>query len=74
MIVDPGPANIAKKTRTFVETLKGKLWLFYLPPYSPDRNSDDLVWMQLKAGTVGRIVVISRDDGFVSTVRTMLMA
>jgi predicted NACHT family NTPase len=28
MIVDPGPANIAKKTITFVETLKGKLWLF----------------------------------------------
>jgi hypothetical protein len=31
-IVDP---LIAKKTRTFVETLKGKSRLFYLPPYAP---------------------------------------
>jgi transposase len=38
LIVDRGPAHIAKKTRTFVESLKGKLRLFYLPPYSPDRN------------------------------------
>jgi transposase len=57
-----GEAPIAKKTRTFVETLKGKLRLFYLPPYSPDRNPDELVWKHLKADTVGRMVVISRDD------------
>jgi transposase len=62
LIVDRGPAHIAKKTRTFVETLKGKLRLFYLPPYSPDRNPDELVWKHLKADTVGRMVVISRDD------------
>jgi transposase len=62
LIVDRGPAHIAKKTRTFVETLKGKLRLFYLPPYSPDRNPDELVWKHLKTDTVGRMVVISRDD------------
>ena len=62
LIVDRGPAHIAKKTRTFVETLKGKLRLFYLPPYSPDRNPDELVWKHLKADTVGRMVVIGRDD------------
>jgi hypothetical protein len=55
-------ADVAKKTRTFVETLKGKLRLFYLPPYSPDRNPDELVWKHLKTDTVGRMVVISRDD------------
>jgi hypothetical protein len=32
LIVDRGPAQIAKKTRTFVETPKGKLRLLYLPP------------------------------------------
>jgi transposase len=47
LIVDRGPAHIAKKTRTFVESLKGKLRLFYLPPYSPDRNPDELVWSVL---------------------------
>ncbi|MGB6699683.1 MAG: transposase [Methylocella sp.] len=35
LIVDCGPAHIAKKTRAFVESLKGKLRLFYLPPYAP---------------------------------------
>ena len=38
LIVDRGPAHRAKKTKAFVETLGGKLRLFFLPPYSPDRN------------------------------------
>jgi DDE superfamily endonuclease len=37
LIVDRGPAHRAKKTQAFVETLGGKLRLFFLPPYSPDR-------------------------------------
>jgi DDE superfamily endonuclease len=36
LIVDCGPAHIAKKTSAFVESLKGKLQLFYLPPYAPE--------------------------------------
>jgi transposase len=63
LIVERGPAHIAKKTRTFVDSQKGKLQLFYLPPYSPDRNPDELVWKHLKADTVGRMAVTSR-DGF----------
>jgi hypothetical protein len=51
-----------EEKRTFVESLKGKLRLFYLPPYSPDRNPDELVWKHLKADTVGRMVVIGPDD------------
>ena len=62
LIVDHGPAHIAKMTKAFVESLNGRLRLFYLPPYSPDRNPDELVWKHLKADTVGRMVVISRDD------------
>ncbi len=54
LIVDRGPAHRAKKTKAFVETLGGKLRLFFLPPYSPDRNPDELVWKHLKADTVGR--------------------
>lgn len=38
LIVDRGPAHRAKKTRAFVATLGVKLKLFFLPPYSPDRN------------------------------------
>lgn len=62
LIVDRGPAHVAKKTRAFVESLNGALQLFYLPPYSPDRNPDELVWKHLKADTVGRMVVTGKDD------------
>src|SRR6516165_123803 len=60
LIVDRGPAHRAKKTKAFVETLGGKLRLFFLPPYSPDRNPDELVWKHLKADTVGRMVVTDK--------------
>ena len=62
LIVDRGPAHRAKKTKAFVETLGGRLKLFFLPPYSPDRNPDELVWKHLKADTVGRMVVTSKAD------------
>jgi len=62
LIVDRGPAHRAKKTKAFVETLGGKLRLFFLPPYSPDRNPDELVWKHLKADTVGRSAIQSYAD------------
>jgi transposase len=62
LIVDRGPAHIAKKTKAFVAGLGGRLRLFYLPPYSPDRNPDELVWKHLKADTVGRTSITSLDD------------
>jgi len=62
LIVDRGPAHIAKKTRAFVESLNSKLRLFYLPPYSPDRNPDELVWKHLNADTVGRMAISDKED------------
>ena len=62
LIVDPGPAHIAKKAKAFVAGLGGKLRLFYLPPYSPDRNPDELVWKHLKSDTVGRTSITCLDD------------
>ena len=62
LIVDRGSAHCSKKTRAFVETLGGRLKLYYLPPYSPDRNPDELVWKHLKADTVGRMVVTGKGD------------
>ena len=35
LIVDRGPAHIAKKTKAFVESLNGALRLFYFPPTRP---------------------------------------
>jgi transposase len=71
LVVDRGPAHRAKKTQAFVETLGGKLRLFFLPPYSPDRNPDELVWKHLKADTVGRMAVTGKDD-FKAKVRSSM--
>jgi transposase len=57
LIVDRGPAHVAKKTKVFVAGLGGSLRLFYLPPYAPDTNPDELVWKHLKADTVGRTAI-----------------
>src|SRR5450755_4315498 len=62
LIVDRGPAHIAKQTKAFVGSLNGRLRLFYLPPYSPDRNPDELVWKHLKADTVGRMAITHKAD------------
>ena len=62
LIVDRGPAHIAKKTRAFVDSQHGRLRLFFLPPYSPDRNPDELVWKHLKADTVGRMTITDEAD------------
>src|ERR1035437_9218947 len=71
LIVDRGPAHIAKQTKAFVGGLNGRLRLFYLPPYSPDRNPDELVWKHLKADTVGRMAITSKDD-FKAKVRSSM--
>jgi transposase len=71
LIVDRGPAHIAKKTKAFVASLNGKLRLFYLPPYSPDRNPDELVWKHLKADTVGRMAIADKAD-FKTKVRSSM--
>jgi transposase len=39
-----------------------RLRLFFLPPYSPDRNPDEVVWKHLKADTVGRMVTTNGAD------------
>jgi transposase len=71
LIVDRGSAHRAKKTQAFVAATGGKLQLFYLPPYSPDRNPDELVWKHLKADTVGRMVTTSKADFKAKVVSSM---
>jgi transposase len=72
LILDRGPAHISKKTKAFVATLKDKLRVFYLPPYSPDRNPDELVWKHLKSDTVGRMVTTNKADFKGHVVSSML--
>ena len=72
LILDRGPAHISKKTKAFVATLNGKLKIFYLPPYSPDTNPDELVWKHLKSDTVGRMVTTDKADFKSHVVSSML--
>jgi transposase len=73
LIVDRGPAHVAKKTKAFVATVGDRLRLIYLPPYSPDRNPDELLWKHLKADTVGRATIASLDD-FRQKVRSSMLS
>jgi transposase len=62
LIVDGHPTHKAVKTRQFVESLKGKLRLFFLPGYSPDLNPDELVWNNLKSQGTGKRMITGPDQ------------
>lgn len=61
LIVDGHPAHKAKVVKRFVEKQEGALELYYLPPYSPELNPDELVWNDLKNKALGRKVIPSRE-------------
>lgn len=54
LIVDGHPSHRAKSVKTYVDGLRGRLKLFFLPPYSPELNPDELVWNDVKNNAVGR--------------------
>ncbi len=62
LIVDGHPAHRAKLVKTYVESTRGMLRIFYLPPYSPELNPDELVWNDVKNNGVGRTVVYGPQD------------
>lgn len=47
-VVDSHPIHKAKLVMEYVNSLKGQLKLFYLPPYSPQLNPGELVWTHVK--------------------------
>ncbi len=61
LIVDGYPAHRSKKAKAFIESVGGEIELFFLPPYSPELNPDELAWNVLKNGIVGRSTV--KDKG-----------
>lgn len=62
LVVDGHPTHKAAKTLRYAESTDGKLRLFFLPPYSPDLNPDELVWNDLKNNGVGRMVIVGPDQ------------
>jgi transposase len=57
LIVDGHPAHKAKMVRRFVDSVKDRFRLFYLPPYSPELNPDERVWNDLKNNAIGKQVI-----------------
>ena len=47
LIVDNYIIHRSKKTRRALEKLDGKVVLYFLPPYSPDYNAIERVWLDL---------------------------
>ncbi len=61
LVLDGHPVHKARLVQEFVKAQKGRLKLFYLPPYSPHQNPDEQVWAHVKR-SVSRRLVQSKDD------------
>jgi transposase len=54
LVVDGHPAHKANLVKEYVQSLKGKLELHFLPPYAPDLNPDEFVWSYMKSNGVSK--------------------
>src|ERR1700719_2513170 len=62
LVVDGLPAHKAKSVHRFVHQVKARLRLFFLPPYSPEINPDELVWNDVKNHGVARTLIRAPRD------------
>lgn len=61
LIVDGHPVHKSAAVSRFVASTKGRLQIFYLPPYSPELNPDEQVWNHLKNHGVGKQSIAGPD-------------
>jgi len=54
LILDGHPSHHAKVTAEYVQSLCGKLEMYFLPPYAPDLNPDEFVWNHMRIKGCGR--------------------
>jgi transposase len=62
LIVDAHTAHTAKSVMQFVESIKDRFRLFFLPPYSPELNPNERVWNDVKNNAVGRQKITSPEN------------
>ncbi len=62
LIVDNHRAHRSKKVTKWVDSMKGKIELFFLPAYSPELNPDEMLNQDVKANAVGRRRPKSKDS------------
>jgi hypothetical protein len=51
-----------KKVREFVATMKGKICIFILPPYTLDLNPDELVWNYIRQTGTARMPLMKGES------------
>lgn len=54
LILDRHPAHRAKVLSRYVQSLRGRLELHFLPGYAPDLNPDEFVWSHLRQKGVAK--------------------
>lgn len=54
LIVDGHPSHRAKLVKAFIEQHSERLALYYLPPYSPELNPDEMLNQDVKSNALGR--------------------
>jgi transposase len=54
LVVDGHPAHKASVVKSYIQSLKGQLELYFLPPYAPDLNPDEFVWSHMKTNGVSK--------------------
>lgn len=60
LIVDGSTAHTANAVKEYVASTKGRLRLFFLPPYSPELNPDEWVWKNVKHDQIKRAVPMNQ--------------
>ena len=59
LILDGGSYHRSRPVKEYVTRLRGKLQLFFLPPYSPELNPDEQVWNYVKHHGVAKTALRS---------------
>ena len=54
LVLDGHPAHAAKVVAEYVQSLRGRLELHFLPGYAPELNPDEFVWNHLKRQGVSK--------------------
>jgi transposase len=62
LVVDGSSVHKANIVKKYVADTKGKLELFFLPPYSPELNPDEWVNKNVKHDRIARAVPLTRDE------------
>ena len=71
LIVDGHPIHKATRVARCIATnsMKKRIRLFFLPPYSPELNPDERVWNDLKNNSIGRQMITAPEQRHRAVIR-----